>query len=443
MMFGYYFDLALRSLKRSPVLTVLMVLAIAVGIGASMTTLTVMSLLSGDPLPSKSGKLFYPQVDPETGANVRRSPPDELDYSSAHDLWTAKRADRQAMLIGGKIKVQPTDAAQAPFMATMLGTTTDFFPMFDVPFRYGGAWNVQDEAGASHQVVISDVLNQRLFGGGNSVGREVLMNGISVRVVGVLAHWRPSPRFYLVVGARNSGGDTADLYGPPHDVYLPMPTALAVDGGNIDWFTCWNSDHIDAKDLRHSPSCLWVALWVQLDSSAKAASYRRYLDSYDAQQRVLGRFTHKPNVRMMSLHQWLDYQGVVPGDVKLQTWFAFCFLAVCLFNTVGLLLAKFLRRAPEIGVRRALGASRRAIFAQFLIEAGCIGLLGGAFGLLLALGGLWLVRQQPVAYADLVQLNLPMFFITFALAAVTSLAAGAFPALRASRVPPALQLKTE
>jgi putative ABC transport system permease protein len=71
MMFGYYFDLALRSLKRSPVLTVLMVLAIAVGIGASMTTLTVMSLLSGDPLPSKSGKLFFPQVDPETGANIR------------------------------------------------------------------------------------------------------------------------------------------------------------------------------------------------------------------------------------------------------------------------------------------------------------------------------------------------------------------------------------
>jgi putative ABC transport system permease protein len=442
-MFGYYLDLARLSLKRNKMLTTLMVLAIAVGIGASMTTLTVMSLLSGDPLPNKSGKLFYPQVDPETGANIRKSPPDELDYTSAHDLWLSKRADRQAMLIGGTIKVQPTDSGQAPFIAKALGTTTDFFPMFEVPFRYGGAWNAQDEAGAAHQVVISETLNQRLFGGANSVGREVVMNGNNLRVVGVLAHWRPSPRFYLVVGAHNSGGDTADLYGPAHDVYLPMPTALVVDAGNIDWFTCWSSENIDSKDLRRSPSCLWVALWVELDSPAKAASYRRYLDSYDAQQRALGRFTHAANTRMMSLHQWLDYQGVVPGDVKLQTWFAFCFLAVCLFNTVGLLLAKFLRRAPEIGVRRALGASRRAIFAQFLIEAGCIGLLGGLFGLLLAFGGLWLVRQQPVAYADLVQLNVPMFLITFLLAIVTSLAAGAFPALRASRVPPALQLKTQ
>ncbi|MFI4958276.1 MAG: ABC transporter permease, partial [Lysobacterales bacterium] len=64
-MFGYYLDLALRSLKRNKVLTALMVIAIAVGIGASMTTLTVMYLLSGDPMPGKSGTLFYPQVDPD------------------------------------------------------------------------------------------------------------------------------------------------------------------------------------------------------------------------------------------------------------------------------------------------------------------------------------------------------------------------------------------
>jgi putative ABC transport system permease protein len=128
--------------------------------------------------------------------------------------------------------------------------------------------------------------------------------------------------------------------------------------------------------------------------------------------------------------------------VRLQTWLAFAFLAICLFNTVGLLLAKFLRRSGEIGVRRALGASRAAIFEQCLIEAGIIGLLGGAFGFLLTALGLWLVRQQPVEYADIVALNVPMFLLTFALAIVASLIAGAFPALRASRVAPALQLKT-
>ena len=63
-MFGYYLNLALRSFKRNRALTALMVLAIALGIGACMTTLTVFHVLSGDPIPGKSDRLFYVQLDP-------------------------------------------------------------------------------------------------------------------------------------------------------------------------------------------------------------------------------------------------------------------------------------------------------------------------------------------------------------------------------------------
>src|SRR3546814_14887563 len=84
----------------------------------------------------------------------------------------------------------------------------------------------------------------------------------------------------------------------------------------------------------------------------------------------MGRFASTSNVRLRTLMQWLDYNHVVPADVRVQTWLAFSFLAICLFNTIGLLLAKFLRRSGEIGVRRALGASRAAVFAQCLVEAG-------------------------------------------------------------------------
>ena len=63
-MFGYYINLAMRSFRRNKVLTALMVLAIALGIGAAMTTLTVFHVLSGDPIPHKSDKLFYVQMDP-------------------------------------------------------------------------------------------------------------------------------------------------------------------------------------------------------------------------------------------------------------------------------------------------------------------------------------------------------------------------------------------
>ncbi len=83
-----------------------------------------------------------------------------------------------------------------------------------------------------------------------------------------------------------------------------------------------------------------------------------------------------------------------------------------------------------------------AVFAQCLVEAGMIGLLGGLGGLLLTLLGLWLIRRQPVEYADLIHLDPSMFGLTFALAIAASLLAGVLPALRASRIAPALQLKT-
>ena len=92
---------------------------------------------------------------------------------------------------------------------------------------------------------------------------------------------------------------------------------------------------------------------------------------------------------------------MVPRDARLQTWFALAFLAICLFNTVGLLLAKFLRRGGEIGVRRALGASKGAIFAQCLAEAAVIGLAGGIGGLLLTLIGSRLGRLPRLSAADL------------------------------------------
>src|SRR5690606_36871338 len=133
---------------------------------------------------------------------------------------------------------------------------------------------------------------------------------------------------------------------------------------------------------------------------------------------------------------------VVPGDVRLQVWLAFGFLAVCLLNTVGLLLAKFLRRSSEIGVRRALGASRRAIFAQCLVEAGTVGLAGGLLGLALAQLGLWAVCQQPVSYADLVHLEPLMLTTTFVLAIFASVLAGLVPAWQACQVAPAMQLKS-
>ncbi len=432
-MFAYYLDLALRSMKRNKMLTALMVLAIAVGIGASMTTLTVLYVLSGDPLPGRSAHIYYPQIDPrdKRGYQPGGEPADQVTWIDGMNLLHAKRADRQALMTGGAVPVQPAGANLDPFFAQARYTTADFFPMFGVPFEYGTSWNAQADEKHARVAVISRKLNDKLFGGKDSVGQTINVNDADLRIVGVLDAWRPNPHFYdLYQGT----------YGENEDVFVPLSTMQDIKLDHSGSTDCWGGGPGLQKDMK-TANCTWLQLWVELDSPAKAAAYKEFMVHYSQEQHALGRFQRSPNVRLRNVMQWLDFNKVVPGDVRLQTWLAFGFLLVCLVNTVGLMLAKFLRRSGEIGVRRALGAARRAVFGQLLVEAGIVGLAGGIGGMLLALFGLWLVRRQPADYAKLAYLDPAMLLVTFALAIGAAVLAGLLPAWRACRVAPALQLK--
>ncbi|HET7931607.1 MAG TPA: ABC transporter permease [Rhodanobacteraceae bacterium] len=436
-MFAYYLNLALRSFKRNKVLTALMVLALGLGIGASITTLTVLKILSGDPLPQKSARIFAPEIDPLPADN--QTPARKLwgawgnlmTYTDAMNLLRARQAERQAVMALFMAKVAPTVPGRHPFFSDGVITTADFFAMFDAPFQYGSGWSAADDENRAHVVVIAGFLNDKLFGGKDSVGKTIRIGDEGFRIVGVLKPWSPQPRFYATsLGGRGYGNGDA--------VFVPLQTAVALKW-NTQSVNCFAAG-VDINHLETAP-CAWVSLWVELAHASDAAGYKTFLSNYTAQQVSLGRMSHR-EVALPNLMGYLAQQQVVPDDAKLQTNLAFGFLLICVVNTVGLLLAKCLRRSREIGVRRALGATRGAVFAQFMVESGMVGIAGGVLGLVFAELGLWAIRQQPADYAKLAHLDVSMFAATFVVALIASLIAGLLPAWRACVVAPAPQLKS-
>jgi putative ABC transport system permease protein len=247
----------------------------------------------------------------------------------------------------------------------------------------------------------------------------------------VIDRWRPTPHFYDL---------NMDVYGQGEQLFVPWTTSRDLKLSHDGNMNCW-AEHDADNELVGAP-CEWIQFWVELGSDEKLDAYNQFLINYSKEQYTAGRFERPPNVRLRDVVAYLDYNKVVPDDARLQMWVAFGFLLVCLINTVGLLLTKFLRRSSEIGVRRALGASKRSIFVQLLVEAGLIGLVGGVFGLVLAYAGLWAVRHQPSSYAELAQLDVRMLFGTFVLSVVVSVLAGLLPAWRGCQVAPARQLKS-
>ena len=440
-MFSYYITLALRSLKRNIVLTALMIAAIGVGIGALMTTVTVFRAMDADPIPDKSQQLFAVQIDswgPQrriAGIGDEENLQPQITYTDAAALMNAHAAVRQTVSYVSGAALTPADAQLRPFQVQVRAAYADFFPMFEVPFLYGGPWSATDDADHTDVVVIARELNDKLFGGANSVGKTLNLDGRDYRVVGVLAHWEPIPKFYDL---------NNNQFGKVEEILLPF--TRAIDGE----FPIWGNDNCAGSDrgsgfTGHLRSeCVWLQFWAELPDAAAAARYRAFLNNYAAEQQRTGRFQWPAHTHLRDVREWLVYQHVVSQEVTILVMVSFSFLVVCLLNAMGLMLAKIMGRAADIGVRRALGANRGAIFAQCLIEAGVVGTAGGLLGLGLTwLGLIGLRALLTEQISRLTHFSVSDIAIAISVSVVATMIAGLYPTWRAAHVQPAWQLKAQ
>jgi putative ABC transport system permease protein len=438
-MFLYNLRLARMSLRKQPLLTALMISAIGIGVGACMTILTFVYTLGSDPIPQKSDELFAVRLDswspdrPYTDDKPEEAPW-QLTHRDAMALLESPIPTRQAAMRKAVYSVLPEDKDVAPFILLSRMTQNDFFEMFQVPFLYGSAWSDSADENAEDVVVLSREINEKLFGGENSVGRQVNFDSEIFTVVGVIDEWQPQVLFYdLNNGAVN----------PVEDVFLPFTITDKREINGAGNTNCWKDEKIETYfDLLES-ECTYVQFWAELEDDAQKAEYQAWLDAYTTGQKQLGRFERDTNNRLSNVTEWMEIQDVTPREVFIVMSVGVLFLAACLVNTIGLILARFIAKAPVIGLRRALGASKATIFRQHLVEVGLIGLAGGILGLVLARLGLFGLTKILSDAERMAYLDWTLVAITIGIAVGSAIVAGLYPTWRICQVSPSGYLKTQ
>jgi len=448
-MIAYYFQLAVAHLRRNIWLTALIVAAIAVGIGSSMTVFTVLYALAGDPMPWKSSHLFAPSLD----TNDPRQPREKglqtylnaglLSYPDAMAISGLHQALHQAAMFPVTQVARIDDPVVLPVNVEAQATEADFFTMFDVPFVSGAPWAQKDDDARANVVVISESLAAHFFPGINPVGRTLQLGIHDFRIVGVTGRWAPFPAFYDPLGVTNA----AKIKSGP-ELFMPIETAVDREfapTGFTSYAALFAADQLPKwpqgtpilKIYFATPMFLQTQLWVELRSAADAAGYRRVLEGYAAQFQQRSGITWMPATSLRSMREWLSLAPQTASmrrELGLAAWVAFGFLLVCLANAAALMLARFARSSNDLAIRRALGAPRSAVMTQCLVEAGVIGILGGVAGVAVTLLGLQLERLSvPREMIRAVHMDWQLVFATIAAAAFVTFGAGLYPAWRASR----------
>jgi putative ABC transport system permease protein len=447
--------LALRSIRQSPFMALLIIAVIAIGISTSVVAITLYHAKAGNPIWWKNDVLYRVMLDSRPAAEEADKnqphpeyPPFALIVRDALALYQSKIPERSVMESYSYGVVDSLRPGSPPIERPVRVTTREFFSMFDVPFRYGRGWTQAEDADPAEVVVISSYMNDRLFGGGNNVGRTLTLSGQKFTVIGILAQWLPTPRFY----------DEAQYFGPPDDLFVPFRWVESLPDLEYQGVCLRTRTFLSTyKALAASDCQSSTGIWVQLANQQQYREYAQFLENYSRAQFQAGRFARPPNVRLPNVSTWLEMNDVVGSQSKFQVVLALTFLGICILNSLGLLLAKFMGAAQLAGLRRALGATRGDIVRQYLMEVAVLGIVAGVLGVGIAALGLRMIRvfvlmrsRQSGDNPDfgtiaqsLSHMDGQMIVTAVALSLLAGLLAGVYPAWRVGRLPPATFLKIQ
>lgn len=431
-------QLAWRSITGTPVLSALIVIAVGIGMGVFMTIITVFSAIVSSPNPEKAEVLYTYELDDHLVVKPGQEEDDAtplISYPDALALLKSTIPSLQSIHYESWLVFRQDANNVRPFWARVRLATPGFFPLFDVPFLYGGPWSQQQEDKQAPVIVLTKELNDKLFGGNNNVGEQLDIAGTSFKVVGIMDEFSPIPRYFEF-----GGGMFTELEGALVPFSLTPVLKLATNGARY----CISPPNEERGfEGALTTDCNWLNHWVLLPTQAKREAYLEMLNNYSLEQRRVGRFQGPFRNRLYNLDEWLSRLELVSPYHYILLGVAVMFLTVCLVNTNALLLAKFSGNVGTNSVRRALGCSKRRLFRQQLIEITWFGVAGGALGLALSMLGVLALSQLVEEFAHTTQQSIQLIGIAIITAVVSAIIAGLYPAISACQSPPAQYLRTQ
>ena len=399
----------IRSLLKRPGFTAIAVLTLALGIGANTAIFSVVNATLMQPLPV---------TDPERLVFVFNGPAGSVfsypDYAPLRDQNNVF----DGMLAWGGITASLNSNDQTDLAVGAI-VSGNFFDVLGVRAKLGRTLSTEDDKtpGAHPVVVISDRLWQTRFGGDpNIIGRQLLLNGNSFTVIGVLP-----------------AGFDGLQFGVARDLYVPLMMQATMRPPRAGYSGEMNPDLLQVRGNR------WLFSVGRLKPGVTAAQAQSSLALITKQLEETYKVNQGRGISVSALSESADPQtrrqlSTVAG--LLMAVVGIVLLIACA-NVANLLLARSSARTKEIAVRLAIGATRWRIVRQLLTEGVLLATLGGVAGLLLAW---WATRSftavpPPTGSLPITpqfSIDLQVLLFTLGLSLLAGVVFGLAPAMRAS-----------
>jgi putative ABC transport system permease protein len=397
---------ALRTLGRNPLFTTVTILTMALGIGANLAIFAVVNAVLLRPLPFPHPERIVRVFDDAPGAgahDIGMSVPELIDLADRSGVFAQISAliPVSTALAGGD-RVERIE---------LLGTSPNYFEMLGAKAALGRVYTQAEwQPGFLDGVLISDALWRREFGADPKViGRRIRVDEDPYTIIGVM------PPEFRHPG--NTSSSDVDLWAAAGFIAAPFPSPPIRRARVFNGALARLSAGVSLEDAQRR-----LDLFV-------AQLQRAYPNDYPAQLK----WTLRLEPAQASLTG-----NVRPLLVLLLAAVGFVLLIMCV-NMASLLIARASTRTRELAIRQALGASRRRLAEQVLIESALISLAGGvAAVLLLHLARGSLLSMLPADLPRVVEIHTDWRLVAFALALSlgTGLLFGLMPAIHAAGIDP-------